>query len=548
MELMQRYAWVFAALGGLMAVIFGSMLYLYDGLTPEARWFGGIGAACFIAYAALERDQLSAGANSRSGQRGILSLLMIGVAAFIAIFAVKIANEHDERWDWTGAKRFTLSAESLAVAQSLERPVAIKAFFAEGSIEGRRFAELTEGYDNASEHLTIEMIDPVGNPIESERYDIVVESGTVVILAGDDEQRLESRFDETALTDALIRLESGEDHLLCWAVGHGEADPDDDREQDGYGFSVIRLEGRNYTVKKLRVPIEGIAPSCEALLVVRPTIDWLPNAREALAAWVGGGGRALVVLEPGSTPELASDMERYGVLLTEDLVLEDSPEHRAYGADPSSLVLFEDNFESHPITAPLAGVVELSYARSVTPDPEATGVLVRRLLSSSEYAWGEIHFDDPEKLGPSEEEPVGDVSLAVAVEVEMPSVLGVSVADQQPPVLEGLPDGTEMPVLPSLVPADWAPKPGGRLVVLGDSFPGTNLGVYRGNNGDLVFNSIAWLIEEEDQLTERPNEASEQLLNVSGFQQALVLLVSIFFMPGFAALLAFITLLRRRRL
>ncbi|TNE88375.1 MAG: hypothetical protein EP330_14930 [Deltaproteobacteria bacterium] len=546
MELMHRFSWVFAAIGALCGVVFLSLVYLYGGVTDEARYIGIFGAVAFVGFALLDREQLSEGANSRAGQRGLVSVLLVGVVAFIAIFGYRIARDHDERWDWTGAKRFTLSDESTSVAAGLQRPVTIKAFFAEGSLEGKRFEELTEGYVNASDKLTVEMIDPVKNPIEAERWDIVVETGTVVIVAGEDEQRLEARFDETSLTEALIRLESGEDHLLCWAVGYGEADPDDDREADGYGFAVIRLEGRNYTVKKLKLPVEGIAPDCEALLVVRPTIDWLPNAREALAAWIGGGGRALVMLEAGATPELAADMERYGVLMADDLVLEDSPEHRQAGVDPSSLLLFEENFESHPITAPLHGVIDLSYARSVDVDPEAEGVMARRLLSSSPYAWAETNFDDPALIGPNEGEKQGDVGLAVAVEVLDPTALDVSTEPQAAPALEGL-EGAP-PTLPSLVAADWSAKPGGRLVVIGDSFPGSNVGVYRGNNGDFVYNSIAWLLDAEDELTERPNEAENQLLNLSAIQQGLVVLISMFFLPGFAALLALITLVRRRRL
>ena len=175
-------------------------------------------------------------------------------------------------------------------------------------------------------------------------------------------------------------------------------------------------------------------------------------------------------------------------------------------------------------------------------------MLVRRLLTSSEYAWGEIHFDDPEKLGPSEEEPVGDVGLAVAVEVTEPGAIGVDPSDQKPPVIEGLPEDAELPILPSLVPPTYTAKPGGRLVVIGDSFIGSNAGGYTGNNSDLLFNSIAWLIEEEDQLTERANDTADQLLQLSIVQEAFVGLLSIFLVPGLAAFIAVLTMIRRRRL
>ncbi|MCO4744790.1 MAG: GldG family protein [Proteobacteria bacterium] len=548
---MQKNAWVFAALGGLLGVIFGSLWYVYGEIDSNTRLVGIAAALCFAGYAALDRDTLTEGANSRTARNGMMSVLMVFVATAVGIYGVKLAQDHDTRWDWTGAKRFTLSQESIAVAKGLNRPVSIKAFFARESPGERNFRELVEGYVELSEHLDVEFIDPMSNPIETERHGIVTETGTVVILAGEDEQRLEARFTETALTTALVKLDSEEDHILCWTVGHGEADPDDDQTMDGFGIAVIRLEGRNYTVMKSRLPTEGIAEGCEALIIARPTVDWLPNAREALAAYIGKGGRVLMMLEPATTPELMADLERYGLLLQDDLVLEDSPAHRQFGHDVSSLVLFEDNFESHPITAPLSGSVVLSYARSVDPMPDADGLHLRTLLSSSEFAWTETDFDDPEKLGPGDDEKLGDVALAVAIEVVDPAVLGVSIDAQAAPaelVAEGLPNGEAPPLtLPSLVAPGWAAEPGGRLVVIGDSFPGTNAGISTGNNADLVFNSIAWLLEADDELTERAAE-TDQLLQLSIVQEAFLGLLSIVLVPGFAAFVAFLTMLRRRRL
>ena len=94
------------------------------------------------------------------------------------------------------------------------------------------------------------------------------------------------------------------------------------------------------------------------------------------------------------------------------------------------------------------------------------------------------------------------------------------------------------------VPADFAPKPGGRLVVYGDTDFATNQFLLLGNNRDLFLNTIAWLVDEEDQIGERP-EAGETL-DMTGMEAGLLCLVSIVFVPGMAALLAAFTLVRRR--
>ena len=543
MELIYRYAWVLGALGAALAVATGSLAWLYGGLDSTSRMLGVAASLLIAAWAALDRDTLSEGAQSRAAKQSAMSLLLLAVAAACGVYAVKIAMDHDKRWDWTDAGRFTLAPESIEVAQRIAEPVLVKAFFLGGSPGERQFKELVEGYTLHSDLLEVQLIDPLSNPMEAQKHLVVTETGTVVIVANGREQRLEARFDEDALTRALLRLESDEDRVLCWSVGHGEADPDDDTTVEGFGAAVVRLEGRSYTVKKARVASEGIDPACEALLVIRPTVDWAPNAREALAGWLAGGGRALLMLEPTSVPELAADLERYGLTLIEDLVLEDSPAHRQFGQDPSAIILYEENFTEHPITAPLKGSVVLSYARSVIPDPRADGLEARALLRSSSDAWTELDLDDPAELGPDEDERHGDVPLGAAVIIRDPAVVEVDLEGDSEPS-----EGEQVPSMPSLIPSGWAPEAGGRLVVLGDSFPGSNSGVYTGNNGDLVFNSIAWLLEEDEQLTERPSEATDQLLQLSIVEEGFVGLLSIVLVPGLTALLALLTLLRRRRL
>jgi len=73
---------------------------------------------------------------------------------------------------------------------------------------------------------------------------------------------------------------------------------------------VIELEGANYQVTKQIVPTQGIDRDCEALVIVRPEVDWLPFEREALAAYLAEGGRVFLLMEPGLAPELAAELQR----------------------------------------------------------------------------------------------------------------------------------------------------------------------------------------------------------------------------------------------
>ena len=74
---------------------------------------------------------------------------------------------------------------------------------------------------------TVDLLGAVTEPLVAREFDITSEYGTVVLRSGDDTQRLESRFDEESILNALIRLTSGTEHIVCFTEGHEEIDPDD---------------------------------------------------------------------------------------------------------------------------------------------------------------------------------------------------------------------------------------------------------------------------------------------------------------------------------
>jgi hypothetical protein len=97
------------------------------------------------------------------------------------------------------------------------------------------------------------------------------------------------------------------------------------------------------------------------------------------------------------------------------------------------------------------------------------------------------------------------------------------------------------------VPAGFAPKKGGRLVVFGDSDFGSDALLSLGNNQDLVLNSVAWLADETSQISERPVKDAERLTPTL-LGQLLHLVTALCCIPAGTVLVAGIVLVRRRYL
>ncbi len=627
MEQLKPFSWVFAIIGSLLMVGFASALFLSQGkLDTYGTVLGTLALMSMVTFLFVERQGVSDAVASRSFAYGSGSFLMVVIVACIGVAGFAVAERYDKRWDLTSSRSYTLSDSTLKVLEGLEGDVRIFAFFPRESTEESSFKDLVRGYTAASSKVRVEFTDPLSNPIVAKQFAITSDYGTVVLEMGESRQRLESDFDEDNLTNALVRLVSGEEHNLCWSTGHGERDPDADTDPLGYGTAVVKLEDRNFKFTKVSVASEGIPRACEAFIIVDPQVDWLPYEREALAAYVAMGGRVYVSLDIQSRAfGLVEEMERYGVLVGDDVALDPSPDAQLMGMDPSVIMLTERNYKPHVITQPLKAMAVLALARSVQPLRESSEFArVRVLAETTDQAWAETNLLAEQPKYDMEADLRGPVPLMVSIEIGRPEALGVAApgsdegplppgnsADDLPKslvegvrnlealvntvlatgeddriVLDAADLGTFEAAMAQLeeagapeaamvvaalgaelqqyqdasarlgaaameegaaraVPADFAPKEGGRLVVVGDADFASNQHIKLGNNQDLFANSLAWLIDEEDQISERPDEEAD-ILELSVLETLLVWLISLGLVPG-AAVGASVLLLFRRR-
>jgi hypothetical protein len=96
-------------------------------------------------------------------------------------------------------------------------------------------------------------------------------------------------------------LSSGKEHRLCFATGHDELDPDEDSAGTGLGAMVTKMEGQNYTVRKVDLAREGGIESARTPeLADGATLEPATLAQVARAldlAEARGARRAVVVAE-----------------------------------------------------------------------------------------------------------------------------------------------------------------------------------------------------------------------------------------------------------
>ena len=529
---MRGFSWLAGVLGTLLTIAFAIHRFSTGSFAVEWNVVGGIGLALLALYLWLDRDELDEASQTPGFRNSSLAVALVAVAFCITVAVNVVGKRYDKRWDWTSTGRHTLAEQSVSVAAALESPVDVLGFFPTDSLEGSEFRDLVEAYQEHTPHLTFELVDPIREPLLAEQLEITSSFGTIVLTHGEDQQRLEADFGEESFTNALVKVTSGVDHVVCFTTGHGERGVDDDYQTEGLGVAVSKLQGQNYTVKTFVPLTEGRVPGeCEVTVVADPQIELLAQEREMLAAYVAEGGAMIVLLDPLHSPELAADLARYGFRLGDDIVLEQNPAYNLVGGDASYLVLDEQSFDFHPIVSELTGIALLRVVRSVSLTEHVAGLNAMILARSSANGWAETDLETPNPALDAGDLP-GPVGVVGVVEVAEAGAVAVGSR-----VLDD-----------AAVAPEVAQAPGGRVVVFGDSDFLSNELVLQGSNLDLFLNSVAWLVGEEDQISIRPNELGSGTLTMTELQGLLVWLICLLGAPGLAVAGAIGTWVWRRKL
>lgn len=548
---MRAIGWILAVVGAFLIAAWGASWLI---LTQAAGWefpvaFHGLGAGGFLLlglWLFLDWGSLSALGKDQTVGRAFLSGLLVFVAAGLLIAVNVVGHRYDKRWDLTASKRFSLSDQTLTVTKGLTEKVEILAFFGRGSAEENNFRELLKGYLEASTLIEVNYYDPLSDNLVAEKEGITSLYGTVILRVGDREQRITSGFDEESVTNAIVRATTTTSHTLCAVTGHGEGGADDTGDPAGYGAALGKLTKQNYTVTA--TPLGSTQPKpeeCEVLLLAGPKTDLLPTELDRIAQYVAAGGKAVVMVDPLVTPNLAADLARYGVKVGNDVVIEADP-YRQVAQGPSFLVLMDDSFGSHPITEKLTQPAILPLARSVGKGADIAGLTVTELAHSSDQSWGETSLDDLATVPPNPDpgvDQVGRVPVMVAVEVTEPAAIA------EASVVGAIPSVDSAPAIaaPPALLEKLEKKAGGKLVVIGDSDFATNQISANGSNLDLLLASIGWMVDDKNQITIHADESKTGAITVGGLPALVVGLIALLGVPGLAVLGAVGTFMSRRQ-
>jgi len=363
----------------------------------------------------------------------------------------------------------------------------------------------------AGDNFAWKSVDPDRDPALAKAMGVEA-YGTTVLEAKGRTEKVQDADQEEKLTNALVKVMREGKRVVYAVQGHGEADL---ANTDRPGFSEAKgaLEKANYEVKPLALARQGKVPDDAAVLIVAgPRTDFFGPEVAALEAYLGRGGKLLAMVNPPfperSQPEtLRKLLGGWGLALDDDLIIELNPIGQAFGIGPQVPIV--QQYEPHPITRDLAGITTLfPLARSITTakTPPA-GVTVQPLARTTPDSWGETDRQGLEQgqAKPDAQDPKGPLTLAAV-----------------------------------------ATRDKARVVLYGTSNLASNQFLNLQGNRDFFLNTIAWLAEEEDQISIRPKDSKATPVFLTSQQAQAVFWVPVVILPALALAGGIVAVARRR--
>jgi gliding motility-associatede transport system auxiliary component len=468
-------------------------------------WLVGVGAVLVVLSLLVYLREARATLRGRTARYGLNTALMIVLLLGIIAIVEAVSYRHNARLDLTENRRNSLAPQTIQLLRDLKNDVSAVAFFRSDQ-PGKRVAEdLFKQYARyAGGRFSWKVVDPDREPGLARRYNVET-YGTVVLETKDKSEKV-TDAEEEKVTNGLVRLTREGKRVVYVIQGHGEHELN---SSDRAGFSEAKkaLEGANYEVKPLALTREGkISDDAAVVIDPGPRTDPLSPEIDALNAYLGRGGKLLVMVNPFQNEGMKKFLAAYGVDLGDDLVIESNPIGRMFGIGPEVPIV--QQYEPHPITRDMAGITTLfPLTRSVSSaKAPPRGVNVQPLVKTSPQSWGET---DRAALNRGE------------VRADDKDIKGPSVA--------------------VVVTKDKA-----RIVVYGTSNLASNQFLNLQGNRDLFLNTVSWLAEQEDQISIRPKETKSAPVFLTSQQGLLVFLLPVVVLPAVVLAGGVVAAVRRR--
>jgi ABC-type uncharacterized transport system involved in gliding motility auxiliary subunit len=436
----------------------------------------------------------------RSSQLGTnTTILTLGVLAILVVVNY-LGQEHHKRFDMTSEKLYTLSDQTKKIVKGLNKDVTIVRF---AKTTSQPLDDLMNEYKNVGSHIKFLNIDPQEKPEVAKEYG-ATHMGDVIAASGARKENIEAgtsgEISEEDITSAILKITQDKVKSVYFVTGHGEKSVTDEGA-NGYSLVAQGLKKEGYNVQSVNlVTSNGVPADCEVLVIAGPLESFFPQETAMITKYLDGGGKALILQDPISQkaqqdPKLEDIYKAWNVNVGSNIVVDASGVGRLFGTGPAVPLVVD--YGDSPITKNLqGGMTFFPLARTVSvADKAKVEPQAIELLKTSARSFTIPNLDQKQVKFDPKTDTAGPLSLGVSA--------SSSQADKQ-----------------------------ARMVVIGNSTFAANQWINLQHNGDLFFNTVDWLAQDESLISIRPKSVANRRVTLTEGQWSGLRWFDLFFLPG----------------
>ena len=471
-----QYSGLLAVLGLLALLVGLIVMILLPGIRFAAWALLALGMLLLTTAFIIDFRRVSSALTGRRGRLSAGTTVMASVFIGIILLANAISIGNYHRFDVTGVAQFTLTYQTKEALSELETSVQALCFFTPADpygVNNYAISLLTE-YQNYTDQLSIEFIDPDEHPDQARQYGITQYQS--VVFESENHRRLVLPQEimeqaEHAFTSAILEVTGVVQKKVYFLTGHGEGNI-----YSEYSNAKEGLLDNLYQVDTLDLALNPSIPDDCATLIIAGPRELIPSEELVIIVqYLASSRQALILVNPDSPQEIEQLFSIWGVAIGDGTVIDPSS-YVVPSIDSPRVPRTRNEFGLSDIYFPGATAImpypEYSPAYRVTEEGEVLPQIVWRsedsdiqmhmLITTSDDSWLEKDFN------PLEESEFNE-------ETDLKGPLALSFLIFIPPSGEA------------------EEEQGTALIVIGDSDFASNQHFYNGNNSDLFLSSVNWL-------------------------------------------------------
>lgn len=419
-------------------------------------------------------DFLSMKTTKHGMNMGVMILLSLVLVVAVNFLGVRF----DKTFDVTKEKINSLSEQSIGIVKALKEDLHVRIFYKGKSLK-ERAKEIKADfrmYESFGPFIKVQTVDANADVETAKKYLASSEAFAAIIEykgrrlpilgEGGPDRPV---YQERNITSAIMKITREQPMSIYFLTGHGEKDIDQSGI-DGIKSFAEALRNDGYTVAKLNLLVGDKLPAPPAVLaLVGPRTSYTENEIEQIRNFATNGGHLFVAIDPGEKHSLALLTKSFGVEFRNNYIL-----NEVSGTDEGLIGAVGFEFDSASEVTKL-----LAQGRSLAIFPYASE-LAKAPDAPSEYTFRDIVKSHPRAYTAptpmaAKGEPVRKVST-IAMTVK-----------------------------------------GGKFsgVFFGDSDFLVNGNIQKFMHFDLAINSVAFLFDDEVNLTIRPKNMEATPLQIT---------------------------------